>query len=144
MEVVNTLDIDGIQWKLQDEEARNKIATLEMKTTVKVTNKIKNKNIIMNLIEINNEKFLQLHIEALYWSGAISEIIATFINDFGLTVILRCMVEIDFNDGSGRNALSLDIGYDGNIRAYPMVEDKIIGMYKAAYINGDAFIRVKV
>ena len=144
MEVVNTLDIDGTQWEIQDVEARNKIATLEMKTTVKVTNKIKNKNIIMNLIEINNEKFLQLHIEALYWDGTISGIIATFINDFELTVTLRCMVEIDFYGGTGRNALSLDIGYDGNIRAYPMSEDKITGMYKAAYINGDAFIRVKV
>ena len=29
MEVVNTLDIDGTQWELQDVEARNKIAVLE-------------------------------------------------------------------------------------------------------------------
>ena len=29
MEVVNTLDIDGSQWELQDVEARNKIAVLE-------------------------------------------------------------------------------------------------------------------
>lgn len=28
MEVVNTLDIDGTQWEMQDEEARNKIATI--------------------------------------------------------------------------------------------------------------------
>ena len=29
MEIVNTLDIDGTQWEIQDVEARNKIATLE-------------------------------------------------------------------------------------------------------------------
>lgn len=29
MEIVNTLDIDGTQWELQDVEARNKIATIE-------------------------------------------------------------------------------------------------------------------
>ena len=29
MEVVNTLDIDGTQWVLQDAEARNKIAVIE-------------------------------------------------------------------------------------------------------------------
>ena len=29
MEVVNTLDIDGTQWEIQDTEARNKIANLE-------------------------------------------------------------------------------------------------------------------
>lgn len=31
MEVVNTLDIDGTQWKIRDEEARNEIATLKNK-----------------------------------------------------------------------------------------------------------------
>ena len=144
MEIVDTLDIDGNQWKLRDTEARNKIATLEEKTTIKITKKIEKERIKMNLVEINGEKFIQLHIQALYWSGQISEVIATFINDFELTIVLRCVVEIDFHDGSGRNALSLDIDYDGNIRAYPMSEDKITGMYKAAYINGDAFIRVKV
>ena len=35
MEVVNTLDIDGSQWELQDVEARNKIATIEDSLTVK-------------------------------------------------------------------------------------------------------------
>lgn len=29
MEIVNTLDIDGTQWEMQDVEARNKIAVLE-------------------------------------------------------------------------------------------------------------------
>ena len=29
MEVVNTLDIDGTQWEIQDAEARNKITTIE-------------------------------------------------------------------------------------------------------------------
>lgn len=35
MEVVNTLDIDGSQWEIQDVEARNKIAVLEDSLTVK-------------------------------------------------------------------------------------------------------------
>lgn len=35
MEVVNTLDIDGTQWEIQDAEARNKIATLEDMLTTK-------------------------------------------------------------------------------------------------------------
>ena len=36
MEVVNTLDIDGTQWEIQDAEARNKIAVLEDFITTKV------------------------------------------------------------------------------------------------------------
>ena len=36
MEVVNTLDIDGTQWEIQDVEARNKIAVIENSLTTKV------------------------------------------------------------------------------------------------------------
>ena len=35
MEVVNTLDIDGFQWEMQDVEARGKIAVIEDILTVK-------------------------------------------------------------------------------------------------------------
>ena len=35
MEIVNTLDIDGTQWGIQDAEARSKIATLESDAIVK-------------------------------------------------------------------------------------------------------------
>lgn len=36
MEVVNTLDIDGTQWELQDVEARNKIVTLETEVNTNI------------------------------------------------------------------------------------------------------------
>ena len=36
MEVVNTLEIDGIQWNIQDSGARNKIAVIEDLLTTKV------------------------------------------------------------------------------------------------------------
>ena len=35
MEVVNTLDIDGTQWEIQDAEARNKLAVIEDFLTAK-------------------------------------------------------------------------------------------------------------
>ena len=38
MEVVNTLDIDGTQWEIQDVEARNQIAVLEESNTTNKTN----------------------------------------------------------------------------------------------------------
>ena len=136
------VDIKGVQWELKDEVARNKITELETKTTVKITNKINTEKFIMNLVEINNEKFLQLHLEGLYWSGEIAEIIATFNNDFGLSGVIRCMVGMDFADSPGRDTLALDIEYTGNIRAYPQTENQIIGMYKAGRVYGDAFIKV--
>lgn len=136
------VNIKGVQWDLKDEVARNKIAELETKTTVKVTNKINDEKFIMNLIEINNEKFLQLHLNGFYWSGEIGEILVTFNNDFGMTTVGRCMLGMDFHDLSGRDTLALDIEYTGNIRAYPQTVDKFVGTYKAGNIYGDAFIKI--
>lgn len=136
------VNIKGVQWELKDEVARNRIIELETKTTVKVTNKISKQNLTMNLIEINNEKFLQLHFDGLYWSGEIGEVIATFNNDFGIQRILRCMVGMDLADNSGRDTLAFDIEYTGSIRAYPQTINQTTGMYKAGYAYGDAFLRV--
>lgn len=136
------VDIKGVQWELKDEVARNKIAELETKTTVKITNKINGPNFIMNLVEINNEKFLQLHFNGFRWSGEIGGTAAIFSNDFGLVGVIRCMVGLDFIDGSGRDTLLLDILYDGTIKAYPLIANQHVGMYKTGNIFGDAFIKM--
>lgn len=136
------VNIKGVQWDLKDEVARNKIIGLETKTTVKVTNKVNDEKFVMNLIEINDEKFLQLHFNGLYWSGRIAESVAIFNNDFGLVNVVRCMVGIDFADAAGRDTLGFDIEPSGHIKAYPQTPNQITGVYKAAYIYGDAFIRV--
>lgn len=136
------VNIKGVQWELKDEVARNKIAELETKTTVKITNKINKQNFIMNLVEINNEKFLQLHLNGLFWSGEIGETVATFNNDFELQKVHRCMVGMDFTDLSGRDTLALDIEQTGFIRAYPQTVNQFTGMYKAARVYGDAFIKI--
>ena len=136
------VNIKGVQWNLKDEVARNRITELEKKTIIKVTNKISIANFVMNLIEINDEKFLQLHFDGLYWSGEIAEVVATFNNDFGLVGVIRCMVGMDFSDRSGRDTLAFDIEHTGNIRAYPQTINQIAGMYKAGYAYGDAFLRV--
>lgn len=136
------VDIKGVQWELKDEVARNKIIELEQKKFVKITSKINEENIKMNLIEIDNEKFIQFHINALYWSGEIGEIIANFKNDFGLATTVRCVLGMDFSDISGRDTIALDIEYTGYIKAYPQTHNQFVGMYKAGHIYGDAFIRV--
>lgn len=140
---VKIVDIDNVQWNMKDQVARDKIIELETKTTVKVINKVSKIDFIMNLIEINDEKFLQLHFSGLYWTGEIGEAVATFNNDFGLVGIVRCMVGMDFIDGSGRDTLAIDIEDTGNIKAYPQTVNQLVGMYKASRIYGDAFIRVK-
>ena len=143
MEIVHTLDIDGSQWEIQDVEARNKIVTLETKTTVKITKKIDQEKFKMNLVEINDEKFIQLHFNGILWNGVIGDILGSFNNDFGLKGVVRCMVGIDFSDGSGRDTLAFDIEPSGVIRAYPQTTNQTTGKYKASNVYGDAFIRVE-
>lgn len=139
---VKIVDIDNVQWNIKDQEARNKIATLEEKTTVKVTKKIDETDIKMNLIEINGEKFLQLHFNGLRWSGIIGETVATFVQDFNLQDTIRCLVSMDFTDYSGRYVANVDIRFDGQIKIYPTLPNQITGTYKASRLYGDAFIRV--
>lgn len=136
------IDIQGVQWELKDLNARNRITELEKKTTVKVTKKIDETNIKMNLIEINGEKFLQLHINGLPWSGIIGETVATFVQDFNLQNVIRCLIGMDFTDGLGRYIANLDIQSDGQIKIYPSVPNQVTGTYKAAKLYGDTFIRV--
>ena len=136
------VNIKGVQWELKDEVARNRITELETKTNIKVTNKINDPKFIMNLVEINNEKFLQLHFNGILWSGKIADIIGSFNNDFGLKNVIRCLVGMDLANGAGRETIGFDIEPTGVIRAYPQAPNQMVGMYKAGYVYGDAFIRV--
>ena len=143
MQDVKIIDIDNEQWNMKDQEARNRISALEEKTTVKITKKIDKEEIKMNLIEINGEKFIQLHFIGLRWSGTIGETIATFVQDFGLPIVIRCLIGMDLEDASGRYIAGLDIQQDGQIKIYPSTPNQIGGVYKAAKLHGDAFIRVQ-
>ena len=139
---VKIVDIDGSQWAMKDQVARDRIAELEEKTTIKVTVKINEKNVKLNLVEINNEKFLQLHCDGLNWSGTIGETIASFIQDFNMNTVLRCSVGLDFSDGSGRGSANLDIETTGQIRIYPHNTNSMTGFFKTCKIYSDVFIKV--
>ena len=140
---VKIVDIDNVQWNIKDQEARDKIITLETKTTIKITKKIDSETIKMNLVEINDEKFIQFHINAFPWSGVIGETIATFVQDFNLSIVLRCLIGMDFADGTGRYIAGLDIQQNGEIKIYPSDKNQITGTFKAARLYGDAFIRIQ-
>lgn len=139
---VTKIDIDGVQWDIKDQNARNKIAALEEKTTIKITKKIDEETIKMYLVEINGEKFVQLHIQKYIWNGVIGGIIASFTNDFGIGHIIRAIAALDPSDFSGRITGGLDIRSDGTIKLYPHIESQWSGTYKECKVFCDAFIKV--
>lgn len=137
------VDIKGVQWELKDEVARNRITELEQKKNIKITSKIDTEQIKMNLIEIDNEKFIQIHFNFLHWSGTIGEIIASFKNDFGFGGVIRFITSLDLDDYSGRIPVMIDVLNGGQIRAFPLVESVFSGQYKPGSIIGDAFLRIE-
>lgn len=136
------VDIKGVQWELKDEVARNRIAELEQKTIVKITNKINEEKIKVNLVEIDNEKFIQVHFEFLHWSGIGGEVIAHFENDFNLNKPIRFIVNLDFSDFSRRIPMMIDIISNGDIRAFPIYENSFETIPIEGKLLGDAFLRI--
>lgn len=136
------VNIKGVQWDLKDEVARNKIAGLEQKTIVKITSKINEEKIKVNLVEINNEKFLQIHFEFLHWSGTGGEVIGHFENDFNLNKTIRFIVNLDLSDFSRRMPMMIDITSNGDIRAFPIYEGSFTTEPKEGKLLGDAFLRI--
>lgn len=143
MAEVAKIDIDGVQWDIKDQGARNRIVTLEEKTIIKVTKKIDEESIKMNLIEINGELFIQLHIQLYIWNGVIGGVIGRFTNDFGIDHIIRATAALDPSDYSGRITGGIDIRSDGTLKIYPHVENQWSGTYKECKVFCDAFIKVK-
>ena len=142
MEVVNTLEIDGIQWNIQDSGARNKIAELEQKKHIKITQLINEETIKLDLVEIDDEKFIRLRIWGYIWSGKIAEPIAHFTQNFGLKETTGCLMLGSKLDKTGRIAIHIDIISNGDLEIYPCLADMYSGTYSQCYIYGNAFIKI--
>lgn len=139
---VSKIDIDGIQWDIKDQNARDRIAKLEEKVIVKITKKINETNIKMNLVEINDEKFIQLYISELPWDGIGGSTVAQFTNDFGLIRTIRGSVVTYDSVLRERLACGIDIRSDGSIRLQPCIKIDSTEKYENSKIFGDIFIKV--
>ena len=139
---VTKIDIDGVQWDIKDQNARNRIAALEEKVIVKVIKKIDEINIKMNLVEINGEKFIQLYISELPWDGISGSIVAQFTNDFGLTRTIRGSVVTYDSVLRERLACGVDIRSDGIIRLQPCIKIDSTEKYENSKIFGDIFVKI--
>lgn len=136
------INIKGVQWDLKDEVARNRITNLEQKTIVKITSKINEEKMKVNLVEIDNEKFLQIHFGFLHWAGTGGEVLGHFENDFNLDKPIRFIVNLDLSDYSRRMPMMIDITKDGDVRAFPIYEGSFTTERKEGELLGDAFLRI--
>lgn len=139
---VSIIDIGSTQWNVKDKQARNDITKLEEKTTIKITNKINKTGFRMNVVEINNEKFIQLHFNFFNCSGTDGEIIGTFEQDFDMKNMVRALVTVIIKDKQDRLTANLDIYANGEIKIFYLVYNTLSSNVPPCYIHGDAFIKI--
>ena len=139
---VKIVDIDGSQWSMKDQVARDKITELEVKKHIKITQLINEEAIKLDLVEIDNEKFLNIKIWGYIWSGEIGEVIASFTQDIGLKETTGCLMLASKVDKTGRIVVHFDITTNGDIEIYPAIADVYSGNYSASYIYGNAFFKI--
>ena len=139
---VKIVDIDGSQWNMKDQGARDKVTELEVKTTVKITKKIDEEAIKMELVEINGEKFINLRIWSYLWSGEIGKVIANFTQDIGLKDTTGCLMLASKLNRTGRIVIHIDITTKGTLEIFPCLSDVHSGTYSESYIYGNAFIKI--
>ena len=142
MAEVAKIDIDGVQWDIKDQNARDRIAALEEKTTVKITKKIDEQALKMNLVEINGEKFIQIYAEGIVWNEENGSILTNFTNDFGLNRTIRIMMSGLDSVLQKRFTCRMDIEREGNIKISPSTYNNNSELYKNSKIFGDAFIKI--
>lgn len=139
---VKIVDIDGSQWNIKDEVARNRIAELEQKKHIKITQLIDEVTIKLDLVEIDGEKFISLRIWGYVWSGQIGETIANFTQNIGLKDTTSCLMLGSKLDKTGRIAIHIDITINGDLKIYPCLENMYSGTYSQCYIYGNAFFKI--
>ena len=139
MEVVNTLDIDGSQWELQDVEARNKIAEIETKTDVKRTILWRSDVSFLELIEINGLKYFNGYFQGVFEVKTIGQVIFNFKPIEGITNVNRGFITGDKIDRTGRCPVILSIGTDGIVSAYAIFNDIVQGAHPPVTLFGQFF-----
>ena len=142
MEVVNTLDIDGTQWVLQDAEARNKIAELETKTTINEKILIQKGNSYVSLVTINDKKFIHLRFKG---DVIVSEIGQKIFNTGiieGLTGTISVIADLTRINREGRYPAVVDITINGDVEVYPILPNQIAGNIDSCHLYGDCFTMI--
>lgn len=142
MEVVNTLDIDGTQWEIQDEVARDNINTLAQKTDITTERIWSLDNSFINKVKINNEYFLQAHFEQVNYKGEVVGKIITLQKSIGNTKVLRGQAFGDVSPSVERISVDIDFNTDNTVSVVILNKGIYTGGNFNIYVFGDFFLKI--
>lgn len=139
---VKKIDIDGVQWDMKDEVARNKIIELETKTTANEKILAQNGESYISLVTINNKKFIHLRFKGNIIISEIGQSILDTGVIEGLTDTISVIMDLTRVDRGGRYPAVVDVNITGNVSVYPIIPNQISGNVSDCQLFGDCFTMV--
>ena len=139
---VKIVDIDNMQWNMKDQQARDKIITLETKTNIneKILNQ-KGKSYI-SLVTINDKKFIHLRFKGDFIISEIGQKLLNIGVIEGLTGTISVIMDLTRVDGGGRYPAATDITTNGDVEIYPILPNQISGGISSCWLYGDCFTMI--
>lgn len=139
MEKVSIIDIQGEQWQIKDDEAREKIDKLETETTIKRTKLWQQGNSYIEMVEYNGLVFYNGEFRDNIKITSIGEIMFTITPGKQKNEIVQVFLGADKTDNTGRVTVVLNINKNGKVQVYPIVENAYSGTYTECSIFGNFF-----
>ena len=139
---VKIIDIDSAQWNMKDQNARDKITNLEEKTIVTSEQLWSLDNSFINKVKINNEYFLQVHLQDFKYEGGTVERLFILQKPLGNTQTLRCQIMGDIIKDVDRISIGLDFNTNGEVLILILNQGIYIGGNFKMALYGDAFIKI--
>jgi hypothetical protein len=139
---VKIVDIDNVQWNMKDQEARNKIITLETKTNIneKILNQ-KGESYI-SLVTINDKKFIHLRFKGDFIISEIGQKLFNIGVIEGLTGTISVITDLTRVDKGGRYPAVTDITTNGDVEIFPILPNQISGGISSCMLYGDCFTMI--
>ena len=139
---VKTIDIDGIQWNLKDQEARNEVAKIETKTTINEKILAQKGSSYVSLVTINDKKFVHLRFRGNIIVSSIGQNILNAGVIEGLTDTISVIADLTRNDRGGRYPAVVDLTTTRDVNVFPILPNQIDGNINNCQLYGDCFTMI--
>lgn len=139
MDKVSTIEIQGIQWEIEDENAHERINKLETETTIKRTELWRRGISFIEMVEYNGLVFYNGSFKDNIKVSFMGETILTMTPGKQKNETVQVILAGDVADFTGRVPVVLNIFKNGNVEAYIITENAYSGTYKECILFGDFF-----
>lgn len=139
---VKIVDIDNVQWNMKDQEARNKVAEFEIKTTINEKILAQKGNSYVSLVTINDKKFVHLRFKGNIIISQIGQNILNVGIIEGITDTISVIADLTKYNRGGRYPAVVDVTVNGEVNVFPILPNQIDGNIDDCQLFGDCFTMV--